>query len=111
MGIVAVNYLKKVFIWELGNKWKYTLKQFSVYIGHSVEFLSRDILLRGVSKNLKFIDYRVTGCSRPSTILGMHSSYIFDIQRIAKNIVIIASDDGSIKVIDPIRRKCYQKFK
>ena len=109
-GEVAVNYREKILVWGIANNWEYPIKEFSVCSGYSIEFLSIDILLRGGS-DLGFIDYRGIGCSLPSPILGVHSKIINDIQRIAKNIVITVSDDGSIKVIDPMLRKCYLKFK
>ena len=109
MGVVVVNYRKKVNIWGAANNWEYPLKQFSVCPGYPIEFLSIDILLRGgYNGDLEFIDYRGI---LPLTIHDLHSRYISDIQRIAKNIVITVSDDGSIKVIDPILRKCYGKLK
>ena len=111
MGEVAVSYKEKVIIWGAANNWEAPLKQFSVCVGLSIEFLSRDILLRGGYKGeLEFIDYAQTGCSMPP-IQGLHSSYIYDLKRIAKNIVITGSKDGFMKVIDPISRKCYLNFK
>ena len=111
MGEVAVSYREKVIIWGAANNWEAPLKQFSVCVGLSIEFLSRDILLRGGYKGeLEFIDYAQTGCSMPP-IQGLHSSYIYDLKRIAKNIVITGSKDGFMKVIDPISRKCYLNFK
>ena len=103
---------KKVIIWGAANNWEAPLKQFSVCNGCSIEFLSEDILLRGGNKGeLEFIDYAQTGCSMPY-IQGLHQvSVIYVIQRIAKNIVITASMDGFMKVIDPISRKCYLNCK
>ena len=110
MGKVAVSNDEKVIIWA-ANNWAAPLKQFSVCDGDSIEFLSGDILLRGGYKGeVEFIDYAQTGCSMPP-IQGLHSNVIYDIQRIAKNIVITASMDGFMKVIGPISRKCYLNFK
>ena len=110
MGEVAVSYSEKVIIWGVDNNWRAPLKQFSVCQGWSIEFLSGDILLRGGHKGeLEFIDYAQTGCSMPP-IQGLHSRGIDVIQRIAKDIVITASRDRFMKVIDPISRKCYLKF-
>ena len=74
------------------------------------------LLLRGGNKGqLEFIDYDYTqtGCKVYPTILGLHSEYssFYGIQRIAKNIVVTASDDRYLKVIHPISRRCYLKFK
>ena len=60
---------------------------------------------------MEFIDYTQTGCKLPPIIEGLHSKSINFIQRIAKNIVITASEDGYLKVIHPIFRRCYLKFK
>ena len=111
MGEVAVSYKGNVIIWGAANKWEAPIKQYSVCKGWSIEFLSGDILLRGGYKcEIEFIDYAQTGCSIPY-IQGLHSNIIFDLQRLAKNLVITASRDGFMKVIDPISRKCYLKCK
>ena len=112
MGEVAVSFNKEIKVWGAANNWGNTpLKQFGVCDGYSIEFLTSDILLRGGDKGqLEFIDNGEIGCSL-HPILGLHSSYIVAIQRIANNIVITISDEGSIKVIDPILRKCYLNFK
>ena len=111
IGEMAVSYSEKVIIWGATNNWGVPLKQFKVCNGWSIEFLSGDILLRGgYEGQLEFIDYAQTGCAIPY-IYGIHSRVIFDLQRIAKNIVITASMDGFMKVIDPISRKCYLNFK
>ena len=111
MGEVAISYREKVIIWGAANNWVAPLKQFKVCIGWSIEFLSGDILLRGgYEGELEFIDYAQAGCSLPP-IQGLHLRGIFDLQRIAKNIVITSSMDGFMKVIDPISRKCYLNFK
>ena len=114
IGDVVVNYKYKVSVWgtakDLGNT---PIKQFNnAYVGYSIEFLSGNLLLRGgYEGQLEFIDYTQTGCKLPPIIEGLHSKHIYAIQRIAKNIVITASNDGYLKVIDPISRRCYLKFK
>ena len=112
MGNVAVSdYWGKISIWGGSNNWENSLKQFSVCAGISIEFLDRNILLRGGAKGeLEFIDYREIGCFLPPSIQGLHSNAIYAIQRIAKNIVITASVDITMKIIDPILRKCYLNF-
>ena len=111
MGEVAVSCEGKVIIWGAANNWEVPLKQFKIGDGWSIEFLSRDILLRGrYESELEFIDYAQIGCSLPP-IQGLHSDYIYKLKRLAKNIVITASLDGFMKVIDPISRKCYLNFK
>ena len=111
MGEVAVSCEGKVIIWGVANNWAAPLKQFSVCSCFSIEFLSEDILLRGGYKGeVEFIDYAQIGCAIPP-IQGLHSQFIYVIQRIAKNIVITASMDGFMKVIDPISRQCYLNFK
>ena len=111
-GDVVVSYEDKVKVWGAANNWgEDPIKQFDVK-GWSIEFLSGNLLLRGGRKGqLEFIDYAQTGCNLPSIIIGLHSKYIYAIQRIAKNIVITASDDRYLKVIHPIFRRCYLKFK
>ena len=109
-GNVVVGYFNKVKVWRVANDLGNTpIKQFDVE-GRSFEFLSGDLLLRGGREGqLEFIDYAQTGCKLP-IIKGLHSTRIYAIQRIAKNIVITASDDGYLKVIHPISRRCYLKF-
>ena len=111
-GDVVVNYKNNVKVWGAANNWGNTpIKQFYVRDVYSIEFLSGDLLLRGGQEgHLEFIDYAQTGCQLPSTVMGLHSKHITAIQRIAKNIVITASDDGYLKVIHPIYRICYLKF-
>ena len=111
-GDVAIDCYDKVFVWGAVNNWETPIKQFPVSPGYSLEFLHRDILLRGGCEHqLEFIDYAQAGYSLPSSIIGLHSKLITAIQRIAKNILVTASVDGSLKVINPISRKCYLKFK
>ena len=112
-GDVVINYWNKVKVWGVANNWgEDPIQQFDVYEGYSIEFLSEDLLLRGGREGqLEFIDYAQTGCRLPSIIMGLHSGTIYAIQRIAKNIVITASRDGYLKVIHPISRRCYLKFK
>ena len=111
-GEVAISCKKKVFVLGAVNKWEAPIKQFRVCAGLSIEFLEREILLRGGNfGELEFIDYAQTGCSMPPPIQGLHSDYINAIQRIAKNIMVTSSNDGSLKVIDPVIRKSYMKFK
>ena len=111
-GDVVISYRDKVRVWGTANNWGGDpIKQFDVYEGYSIEFLSEDLLLRGGGLGrLEFIDYAQTGCRLPSIIMELHSEYIYAIQRIAKNIVITASEDGYLKVIHPISRRCYLKF-
>ena len=112
-GDLVVNYWNEVKVWEAANDLGNTpIKQFNVCYGRSIEFLSEDLLLRGYNKGrLEFIDYAQTGCILPPIIMGLHSKSIYAIQRIAKKIVITASEDGYLKVIHPIFRRCYLKFK
>ena len=112
-GDIVINYWNKVRVWGAANDLgEDPIKQFDVCIGSSIEFLSEDLLLRGGSKGqLEFIDYAQTGCKLPSIIMGLHSEFIYAIQRIAKNIVITADENGYLKVIHPISRRCYLKFK
>ena len=112
-GDIAVSYEDKVRVWGAVNNWEGDpIKQFDVREGYSIEFLSGDLLLRGgYEGQLEFMDYAETGCNLPPIIMGLHSKCIYAIQRIAKNIVITASGDGYLKVIHPISRICYLKFK
>ena len=111
-GDVAISYYEKIFVLGAVNNWEAPIKQFRVCDGYLIEFLSEDILLRGkFDGQLEFIDYAQTGCSIPPTIQGLHSNVFYDIQRIAKNIIVTASDNASLKVINPIIRKCYLEFK
>ena len=111
---VVVSYRDKVKLWGAANNWgENPIKQFNnICNGRSIEFLSGNLLLTGGYKGqFEFIDYAQTGCELPPIIMGLHSLYINAIQRIAKNIVVTASKDGYLKVIHPIFRRCYLKFK
>ena len=111
-GEVALGYKNNVIILGAVNNWEAPIKQFRVCAGCSIEFLDRDLLIRGgFDSELEFIDYSQTGCSIPPNIRGLHTYNIRAIQRIAKNILVTASFVGYLKVIDPIIRKCYLKFK
>ena len=111
-GEIAISYSTKVKVWGAANNWRHSFKQFSVCYGLSIEFLDGDLLLRGGWEgDLEFIDYAQIGCQLPPSIQQLHSKGIAAIQRIAKNIVVTASDDSYLKVIDPISRKCYLSFK
>ena len=112
-GDVVVSHGNKVKVWGAANNWGGDpIKIFDVCCGLSIEFLSGDLLLRGGPEGqLEFIDYAQTGCKLPPIIEGLHSKSINAIQRIAKNIVITASYDEYLKVIHPISRRCYLKFK
>ena len=112
-GDVVVNYYEKVRVWGSANNWGENppIKQFDSK-GWSIEFLSENLLLRGGQEGqLEFIDYTQTGCKLPPIIMGLHSKSINAIQRIAKNIVITTCNYGYLKVIHPISRRCYLKFK
>ena len=111
-GDVVVSYRDNVRVWgaanHLGN---IPIQQFDVCKGDSIEFLSENLLLRGGDEGqLEFIDYAQIGCKLPQIIKGLHSERIKVMQRIVKNIVITATADGDLKVIDPISRICYLKF-
>ena len=113
-GNIVVNYSYEVKVCGAANNWgEDPIKQFDdVCYGCSIEFLSGNLLLRGGDEGqLEFIDYAQTDCKLPPIIEGLHSEDINAIQRIAKNIVVTASDDGYLKVIHPIYRRCYLKFK
>ena len=111
-GDVAISYTHKVFVLGAVNNWEAPIKQFRVSAGLSIEFLDKDILLRGESfSQLEFTDYSQIGCSMPPDIQRLHSRYFRAIQPIAKNVFVTVSNDGSLKVIDPVTRKCYLKFK
>ena len=114
MGDVVVNYRENVKVWGATNNWGNTpIKQFDICEGWSIEFLDGDLLLRGGGRKgqLEFIDYAKIGYKVYPIIKNLHSYYINAIQRIAKNIVITASDDRYLKVIHPISRICYLKYK
>ena len=107
-GDVAISYTHKVFVLGAVNNWEAPIKQFRVRCGYSIEFLDRDILLIGrYDGQFEFVDYAQTGCLMPPDIQGLYSS---SIQRIAKNILVIASCYGYLRVINPISRKCYLNF-
>ena len=111
---VVASYWGGVNVWGTANWSDAPIQQFNdICKGHSIEFLDGDLLLRGgeVDAQLQFIDYAQTASQLPTTIQGLHSNSITAIQRIAKNIVVTASGDGYLKVVGPISRKVYLKFK
>ena len=112
-GDVVASYWGEVQVWEAAYWAKTPIKQFNnVCKGYSIEFLDGDLLLKGGNAGqLEFIDYAQTASQLPPTIERLHSNRINAIQRIAKNIVVSASYDEYLKVIDPISRRCYLKFK
>ena len=94
--------------WEFPNK-----REFSEFgdSGRTIEYLSDDILLRGSDEGtLEIIDCTGTG-NLLHPFLKLHSRAIYEIMRLSKDIVITTSRDGSIKVINPISRKCYSVLK
>ena len=111
-GHVVVSYEDIVKVWDgAANEGTTPIKQFNASNGHSIEFLSPNLLLRGgLWGQLEFIDYALIGCPLPPAINDLHSQRIYAIQRIAKNIVVSASADGYLKVINPISKICYLRF-
>ena len=110
-GDVITSYINQVRVWGATNNWGNPLKQINVCTGWAIEFLSGGLLLRGGSEGeLEFIDYGETGCQLPP-IQQLHSDFLLGIQRLAYNILLTASMDRYLKVIDPSSRKCYLKFK
>ena len=110
-GDVAICYEEKVFVLGAVNNWEEPIEQFSVCDGCSIKFLDRHILIKGgYHGELEFIDYSQTGRSMPPDIRELYSFKIEAIQRIVKNILATANQNG-LKVIDPISRKCYLKFR
>ena len=110
MSIVVCNELK-IIIWGCG-KWRVPIMQLSGFNdrGRAIEALSVGLLLRGGNLGtLTIINHRLIESPRYQTI-KIHSRAILDILRIAKNIVAIAFEDGTCKIIDPISRKCYYIF-
>ena len=113
-GDVVLSYSDEVRVWGAANNLgENPIKQFyNVCDGRSIEFLDGNLLLRGGDQGqLEFIDYEQTGDELPPIIKGLHSECITAIQRIAKNIVVTASNDTYLKVVHPISRICYLKFK
>ena len=108
---VAFSYKWDVIIWGATNNWTLPFRLFIFCAGYSIEFLSDHLLLRGEKGQLEFVDYAQTASPLPPPIVQLHSNSIIAIQKIAKNIAITTSDDGSLKVIDPIFRNCYLNFK
>ena len=112
-GDVVVSYGYKVQVWGAANNWgENPIKQFNNLYGCSIEFLSENLLLAGGRNGqLEFIDYAQTGSNLPPIIERLHSDCIHAIQRIAKNILVTVSADGYLKVVHPMSRKFYLKFK
>ena len=115
-GDIVASYRDTIRVWGAADNWgEGPIKQFNnVCSGYPIEFLSGDLLLRGGDEGqLEFIDY-TRGGKLHTTIESLQLGIIRAIQRIAKNIVVIASADGwngYLKVIDPISKMSYLCFK
>ena len=113
-----INFLicsmkKSLVIWKiLGNNTicEGIIKQFMfTQTGWPVELLANNILLRGEGEGkLELVEIE-KGSSIHQGI-RVHSNILREILCVAKNIIIIASYDGDVKVIDPISGKCYFIF-
>ena len=111
---VVICTIDNINIWEASNNWELPIKIFGKFVDmiFSIELISNNILVRGSWEgNLKFVDYLETRAPSPrKSIMQLHTKTIYEILRIAQDIVITASADGSIKVLDPIYRSCYLNF-
>ena len=109
--MVACCRVNKINLWGSSNNWKGSIQEFKFRTpGSSLEFLERNVLLRGGNLGeLQIIEFP-TGNPLQPLIQAIHSDIIRGILRIAKNIIVTISDDGSAKVSNPISRKCFSKF-
>ena len=109
-GDVVVSYWRKVIVWGAQNNWAEPVHELDVSAGYSIELLSEDILLRGgMWGQLEFIHYMQTDAQLPLPI-DLHSGIIYELLRIAKDIVIISAADNTLKVINPRSKECYLIF-
>ena len=108
---MLVGAMNNIKIWGVSNNWELPIQEINEFKDHgwSLEIASRDILLRGGYKGkLDIIDYSTQIRYQP---INLHSGTIWKICRIAKNIVVTAAGNGTLKVIDPIDRICYFAYK
>ena len=111
---VAACMTERIIIWDRYRTWETPKMELLVEFnesGFSVEFLSRDVLLRGdTNGKLHILDSRQTGNPLYPNIF-LHWNNIKEILTIAKNIIVTGSVDCSLKVLDPILRKYYFHFR
>ena len=105
VNLVACCMWDRVTMWGKKNNWKIPIKRLFSQNNWSIELLDSNLFLRGGERGkLKIMDL-LTGNSLQS--IPLHSYIIL---HIAKNIVVTVSDDRSVKIIDPLTRKCYLIF-
>ena len=108
-GSVAVCLAYKVTLWGRENNWESPTTQYQKFPcgrGLSIEFLSGNILLRGDQNGHVDIIHMSTHIHL-KVLPKLHTINVREILRIGKNIVVTVSDDGYLKVTDPISLVCY----
>ena len=113
-GEVAVSGTKVVAVWGAVNEWEMPYMVFNggfINIGLStVEMLSQELFVRGGrTGDIEIVDYTQTQTQR-ITVIKVHSDCINYLLRISKNIVVSAYENGSLKVIEVVYKKCYFIF-
>ena len=106
--------MKKTVIWGTGNNWEAPekiLKFNECENGHSVEWLSEEIFLRGGVSGILRMLYFKKDVNSGERVVRIHKYSITNILRIGKNTVVTIANDAYMKVINPILKKCYFKFK
>ena len=108
---LACSLSYSISLWDIDGNWneKPTEYLFDT-AGCSIELISDNIFLRGGEDGqLSIIDLHTGNYLHPN--ISLHSFAIWEILRIAQTIVLIGSEDRSLKVIDTISRKCYFHIK
>ena len=114
---VALCSERAVTVWGADNNWEVPYKVITQengglgnQKGYSIELLSGNIMLRGGDRGiLEFIDYTQMA-ERLLPPIALPLKNIYELKRIGRNIVVFASMDGTLRVIDPFLRKCYFIF-
>ena len=105
---LSMEYI--ITLWGTANDWIEPMKvlENNIYgFGNAIEFIAPDILLSAGSEGIKILYYMDTSQDFLSPIPKLHSGTISDLLPLFKNIIVTASSDSSLKVLDPIDRKCY----
>ena len=105
--------LQRVALWDLGGSFHSPFEQLDYMDGGwSLGFMQPDILLIGGQRGVfDLMHLYGEGPLLPSIPLLHSKRVILDILVIARNIVVCASEDGTVKVINPLLRRLYFQFK
>ena len=114
---LAVCNKYSVTVWgsKAENNWESPIQEFGRFdeTGYSIEQIAEDIFLRGggYRGKLGIVNMKTVLSYSGQSMIQLHSDVIRDLLYISKNILVSASADKTLKVIDIISRKCYFIYK